>query len=154
MQESQRGCLRPALYMLQTLPYVEKDHTKLRVSRLLDIASFPWKLLPVSYFKSPFYTHLSLPCLLCKKLRTVADPGTGLWAVDRFPLSSPLPLLLPSPCNKQNYPMENPTNPQSNSLKGSRNFCSHCWCRRYSWQLQTGYKSALGKQSQTQSPSK
>lgn len=115
-QESQHGCLRPVLHMLQTLLYVEEDHAKLRVSRSLDIASFPWKLLPVSYFKSSSYTHPSLPCLLCKKPRTVADPGTGLWAVNGFPLSSSLPLLLPSPSSKQNYLAEKPSYPQSNSL--------------------------------------
>lgn len=109
MQKGQRGCLRPVLYVLQTLLYVllyvEEDHAKLRVSCLLDIASFPWKLLPLSYFKSSSYTYPSLPWLLCKKPRTIADPGTGLWAVDGFPLSSHLPLL-PLPCNKQNYPVK------------------------------------------------
>lgn len=87
MQESQHGCLRHAFYMLQALMYVEEDHAKLRVSRLLDIASFPSDLLPVPYFTSSSYTHLSLSCLLCKKPGTVGDPRTWLCALDGYPPS-------------------------------------------------------------------
>lgn len=123
-QKGQHGCLRPALYMLQTIfTACRRVSCKLRVSCLLDIASFLWKLLPLSYFKSSSYTYPWLPCLLCKRSRTIADPGTGLWMVDGFLLSSPLPLLLPLSCNKQNYPEEkNLPTLRDTHYKGARAF--------------------------------